>query len=63
MSKDVTTAIDAAVDHEEIKRLMIELVEVPSPQTELMEDEPEVREFIKAAVEPRLRAFGIEDIR
>ena len=63
MSKDYAAAIDSAIDQEAIKQLMIELVEAPSPQTDLMEDEPQVREFIKTMVEPRLRSYGVSDIR
>ena len=63
MTQDYAAAIDAAIDQEAIKQLMIELVEAPSPQTELMEDEPQVREFIKTMVEPRLRSYGVSDIR
>lgn len=45
------------------KQLLVELVRVPSPQTELMEAEPLLKTFIATAVEPRLRAMGIEAIR
>ena len=41
------------------EELLIALVKVPSPQTELLEDEPLLKEFIKTAVEPRLRAMGL----
>ena len=36
---------------------------MPSPQTELLEEEPLLKEFIKTAIEPRLRAMGFPDIR
>ena len=45
------------------KALLIDLVQVPSPQTALMEAEPLLRRFIEMAVEPRLRAMGFADIR
>ncbi|GAB4183373.1 MAG: YgeY family selenium metabolism-linked hydrolase [Thalassobaculales bacterium] len=45
------------------KQTLIELVKVPSPQTELLEAEPLLRVFIETAVEPRLRAMGFTDIR
>jgi acetylornithine deacetylase/succinyl-diaminopimelate desuccinylase-like protein len=45
------------------KRLLVDLVRVPSPQTTLMEAEPLLRKFIETAVEPRLRAMGFTDIR
>lgn len=52
-----------AIDREAAAAMMIGLVEVPSPQTERLEDEPQVKAFIREAVEPRLRSFGITDIR
>ena len=51
------------ITKERCKRLLIELVRVPSPQTALMEAEPLLRAFIETAVEPRLRAMGFTDIR
>ena len=48
---------------ERCKQLLIELVQVPSPQTELMEAEPLLRRFIETAVEPRLRGMGFSEIR
>jgi acetylornithine deacetylase/succinyl-diaminopimelate desuccinylase-like protein len=45
------------------KELLIELVKVPSPQTELLEQEPLLKQFIKTAIEPRLRAMGFAEIR
>ena len=36
---------------------------MPSPQTELLEDEPLLKAFIRSAVEPRLRAMGFANIR
>ena len=45
------------------RQLLIDLVKVPSPQTELLEAEPLLKEFIKTAIEPRLRAMGFADIR
>jgi acetylornithine deacetylase len=48
---------------ERCKALLVALVRVPSPQTALMEAEPQLRTFIETAVEPRLRAMGFADIR
>ena len=45
------------------KELLIALVKVPSPQTELLEDEPLLKAFITSAIEPRLRNMGFTDIR
>jgi len=55
--------LDARISRERAKQLLIELVKVPSPQTELLEDEPLLKEFIKKAIEPRLRTMGFADIR
>jgi acetylornithine deacetylase/succinyl-diaminopimelate desuccinylase-like protein len=38
-------------------------VKVPSPQTELLEDEPLLKELIRTAIEPRLRAMSFADVR
>ena len=55
--------LDARISRERAKQLLIELVKVPSPQTELLEEEPLLKEFIKKAIEPRLRTMGFTDIR
>jgi acetylornithine deacetylase/succinyl-diaminopimelate desuccinylase-like protein len=60
---DIKTLLDARLSRERAKQLLIELVKVPSPQTELLEDEPLLKAFIKTAIEPRLRGMGFADIR
>lgn len=40
-----------------------ELVRIPSPQTELLEDEPQLREFMKLALVPRMQALGMSATR
>ena len=60
---EIKKLLDAKLSRERAKELLIELVKVPSPQTELLEDEPLLKEFIKKAIEPRLRAMGFTDIR
>ena len=60
---DIRTAIENRISRERAKALLIELVRVPSPQTERFEAEPLLARFIREAVEPRLRAMGIADIR
>jgi acetylornithine deacetylase/succinyl-diaminopimelate desuccinylase-like protein len=59
----IKTLLDAKLSRERAKQLLIELVQVPSPQTELLEDEPLLKKFIKEAIDPRLRAMGFADIR
>jgi succinyl-diaminopimelate desuccinylase len=60
---EIKKLLDERILRERAKELLIELVKVPSPQTELLEDEPLLKTFIKTAVEPRLRAMGFADIR
>jgi len=59
----ITETLEARISKERAKELLIELVKVPSPQTDKFEAEPLLAEFIRNAVEPRLRAMGIDDIR
>src|SRR5882672_4295337 len=60
---DSKTLLDGRISRERAKELLIALVKVPSPQTALLEEEPLLKEFIKTAIEPRLRAMGFVDIR
>jgi acetylornithine deacetylase/succinyl-diaminopimelate desuccinylase-like protein len=60
--RDIKALLDAKISRERAKQLLIELVKVPSPQTELLEQEPLLKEFIKGAMEPRLRAMGFTDV-
>jgi acetylornithine deacetylase/succinyl-diaminopimelate desuccinylase-like protein len=59
----IKTLLDARISRERAKELLIALVKVPSPQTALLEGEPLLKEFIKSAIEPRLRTMGFVDIR
>src|SRR6476620_7643202 len=59
---DIKTLLDARISRERAKELLIELVKVPSPQTELLEEEPLLKAFIRTAIEPRLRTMGFADI-
>ena len=59
---DYKDTIDAAVDAEAVKDMMVKLVQTASPQTELMEAEPQILAFIKNVVDPELRAMGVENI-
>ncbi len=60
---EIKKLLDSRLSRERAKQLLIELVKVPSPQTELLEDEPLLKEFIRTAIEPRLRAMGFADLR
>jgi acetylornithine deacetylase/succinyl-diaminopimelate desuccinylase-like protein len=60
---EIKKLLDERISRERAKGLLIELVKVSSPQTELLEDEPLLKTFIRTAVEPRLRAMGFADLR
>src|SRR5689334_14850598 len=45
----------ATLSRDACKQLFVDLVCVPSPQTALLEAEPQLRRFIEIAIEPRLR--------
>jgi succinyl-diaminopimelate desuccinylase len=60
---DIKTLLDGRISRERAKELLIALVKVPSPHSALLEEEPLLKEFIKSAIEPRLRAMGFVDIR
>ena len=62
-ASEIKKLLDAKLSRERAKELLIELVKVPSPQTDLLEEEPLLKEFIKKAIEPRLRTMGFADIR
>jgi acetylornithine deacetylase/succinyl-diaminopimelate desuccinylase-like protein len=62
-ASEIKNLLDARISRERAKELLIELVKVPSPQTDLLEAEPLLKEFIKTAIEPRLRTMGFADIR
>ena len=36
---------------------------MPSPQTDLLEDEPQLREFMRVALVPRMNALGMSNVR
>lgn len=60
---DLKSTLDTLISKDRAKELLIELVKVPSPQTDQFEAEPLLAEFIRKAVETRLRDMGITDIR
>jgi len=60
---EIKSLLDARISRARAKELLIELVKVPSPQTERLEDEPLLKAFITSAIEPRLRSMGFVDLR
>src|SRR5256886_6719483 len=61
--QEALSRILSRITAERIRTVMVELARIPSPLTELLESEPKLRAFIDTAVEPRLRQFGMTDIR
>ncbi len=59
---EIKRLLDARLSRERAKSLLIELVQVPSPQTALLEAEPLLKAFIRTAIEPRLRAMGFAEV-
>jgi acetylornithine deacetylase/succinyl-diaminopimelate desuccinylase-like protein len=59
----IKETLEARISRQRAKELLVELVRIPSPQTDRFEAEPLLAEFIRKAVEPRLRTMGIGDIR
>src|SRR6266545_3644706 len=59
---DIKALLERRISCERAKDLLVALVKVPSPQTELLEDEPLLKVFITSAIEPRLRTMGFSDI-
>jgi acetylornithine deacetylase/succinyl-diaminopimelate desuccinylase-like protein len=55
--------LDGRISREFTKSLFIDLVKMPSPQTALLEEEPQLKAFIREGIEPRLRAMGFADVR
>ena len=55
--------IDKSLTLEKSQGLLVDLVRVPSPQTELLEAEPLLADFIRNSAEPRLLKIGFNNIR
>lgn len=53
----------AQLSRERVTTIFQELVRVPSPQTDLLEDEPQLREFMKTALLPRMQSLGMRSVR
>ncbi|MDZ4343846.1 MAG: hypothetical protein U1E51_15605, partial [Candidatus Binatia bacterium] len=51
--------IEKNLSYEEIKRTLVKLVQTPSPQTALLESEPQVLALIRDVVKPELEQSGL----
>ena len=53
-SPEAFTAVNGIARDQEIDRLLVDLLRYPSPQTERLEDDPQLKKFIAEMVAPRL---------
>ncbi|HEX2228278.1 MAG TPA: M20/M25/M40 family metallo-hydrolase [Candidatus Binatia bacterium] len=51
--------IEKNLHYDEVKRLLVKLVQHPSPQTEKLESEPQVRALITDVIKPELEQAGL----
>jgi acetylornithine deacetylase/succinyl-diaminopimelate desuccinylase-like protein len=61
-SLEAKSYIEENLRYEETKRLLVQLVKNPSPQTDLLEDEPKVLALIRDVIKPDLEAGGIQPV-
>jgi len=52
--------IEKNLSYDEVTRLTIKLVQYPSPQTELLESEPQVLALIRNVIKPELEQSGLK---
>lgn len=62
-SDPIAARLAPHLSRERTRTIFQELVRVPSPQTDLLEDEPQLREFMKVALVPRMRELGMTNTR
>lgn len=61
-SQDAKKIIEENLRYEEVKRLLVRLIQTPSPQTELLEEEPQVLSLITDLVKPELEQAGVRPV-
>ncbi len=59
-ANEAAQRIEEALDDGELRRLLVKLLQTPSPQTELLEREPQVQALIRDVVRPELEADGVQ---
>jgi len=58
-AQTVKKLVEKNLHYDEVKRLLVKLVQTPSPQTELLESEPQVLALIREVVKPELERSGL----
>ena len=56
---EIKKFIEENLQYEDVKRLLASLLRAPSPQTGLLEEEPQVLALIRDVIKPRLEASGL----
>jgi len=59
----LSATLSPRLSYERVRTILQELLRVPSPQTALLEAEPQLREFIRVAMLPRMAALGFTRVR
>ncbi len=62
-SDPIAARLAPHLSRERARTIFQELLRVPSPQTDLLEEEPQLREFMKVALVPRMRELGMTNTR
>ena len=63
MPDPIRARLEPHLSRSRVRTVFQELVRVPSPQTDLLEEEPQLREFMRVALVPRVEALGMENVR
>lgn len=58
----VKKLVEEKLHYEEVRKLLVKLVQVPSPQTELLEEEPQVLSLIRDVIRPELEQDGLRPV-
>jgi len=58
----VKKLIEKNLAYDEVKRLLVKLAQTPSPQTELLEAEPQVLALIRDVIKPELERSGLRPV-
>ncbi|MGH7768749.1 MAG: M20 family metallopeptidase [Candidatus Binatia bacterium] len=61
-AQTVKKLVEKNLHYDEVKRILVKLVQAPSPQTELLEAEPQVLALIRDVVKPELERSGLKPV-
>jgi acetylornithine deacetylase/succinyl-diaminopimelate desuccinylase-like protein len=61
-AQTVKKLVEKNLKYDEVKRILVKLVQTPSPQTDLLESEPQVLSLISDVVKPELERSGLRPV-